>query len=89
MAARGELGQRSDDSNGFFIKILTHRANDLYFTDITNFIYNKLHNDTSLNIVLGCRCRVFDVRLNVLHQSCFTTRKLGHLLNSTIDSVSF
>ena len=80
LATWGEPGQRLADTNCLTVEILVHRADNLYFTNVTSLLNNELHYDTTLNIVLCRHGRIVDVRLEVLHQRNLTTRELGHLL---------
>ena len=61
LTTRGELGQRLADANGLLVKVLIHRADNLYFTYLTSLVNNELYNHAALNIVLGSHGRIVDV----------------------------
>ena len=87
LAARFKLGQSFDHTDCLSIKFLTNRANYLDFSHLTGLVNNKLNNDTAFNIVLCGLRGIFDVSLQVSHQSGFSTWESGHLLDRVIDLI--
>ena len=83
--ARFKLGQRFDYADGFGIKFLIYRTNDLDFTDLTILVNDKLEDNTSFNIVLGRICRILDIITEVSHERSLTSREPGHLFDRPID----
>ena len=81
------MWHRFNHTNGFGVKFLTHRADNLDITYLSSFVNDKLHKHSSLNIVFGSNFRIFDILLQKVDQSFHAAREFWHLLNGLIDLV--